>query len=92
MLVPEDELIFRPVHHGWLTIDGIHAIDVTLRDTRHCQYFGVAFSIEQLTEHFLSLGSEGMRHTSVLEEMLGVEICDPHAREHNGADIRKHRK
>lgn len=29
--------------HGWLTLDGEHAIDVTLPDAESCAYFGIAF-------------------------------------------------
>jgi hypothetical protein len=31
------------IHHGWLTLDGIHAIDVTLPDASDHIYFGVMF-------------------------------------------------
>jgi hypothetical protein len=29
--------------HGWLTLDGERAIDVTLPDAESCAYFGIAF-------------------------------------------------
>lgn len=29
--------------HGWLTLDGEHAIDVTLHDAESYAYFGIAF-------------------------------------------------
>jgi hypothetical protein len=31
------------VAHGWLTLDGEHAIDVTWPDAESCAYFGIAF-------------------------------------------------
>jgi hypothetical protein len=31
------------IHHGWLTLDGIHAIDVTLPDAEDHLYFGIMF-------------------------------------------------
>ena len=32
-------------HHAWITVDGVHAIDVTLRDTGPgVSYFGIPFS------------------------------------------------
>jgi hypothetical protein len=28
-----------PFHHAWITLDGIHAIDVTLKKAPECSYF-----------------------------------------------------
>ena len=34
-----------PFHHAWITVDGVHSIDVTLRDTGpDVSYFGIPFS------------------------------------------------
>jgi hypothetical protein len=34
-----------PFHHAWITVDGVHAIDVTLRDVGpDVSYFGIPFS------------------------------------------------
>jgi hypothetical protein len=37
-----------PVHHGWNTKDGVHAIDVTYKDAPKHQYFGIPFSVKAL--------------------------------------------
>ena len=38
-------------HHAWITIDGIYAIDVTLRShIPDCLYFGIPFSLEVLRQ------------------------------------------
>lgn len=38
-----------PVHHAWVTLDGVNAIDVTLREPpTDCLYFGVPFPLEVL--------------------------------------------
>jgi len=29
--------------HAWVTLDGLHAIDVTWRDGPNCHYFGIVF-------------------------------------------------
>jgi hypothetical protein len=31
-------------YHAWVTLDGVHAIEVTLRDAPDCHYIGVPFS------------------------------------------------
>lgn len=36
--------------HVWLTLDGIHAIDVTLKDAPAYHYLGIAFSHTVLCE------------------------------------------
>src|SRR5262245_18836640 len=35
-----------PVHHAWITLDGVHAIDVTWPNAPECSYFGIPFSKE----------------------------------------------
>jgi hypothetical protein len=37
-------------HHAWITLDGEHAIDVTLSDAEDHFYFGIAFSSPQFNE------------------------------------------
>jgi hypothetical protein len=32
-----------PIHHGWITLDGVHAIDPTLPHGERCFYFGITF-------------------------------------------------
>jgi hypothetical protein len=36
----------KAVHHGWVTLDGVHAIDVTFKDAPKCWFFGIPFSEE----------------------------------------------
>jgi hypothetical protein len=31
-------------HHGWVMLDGVHAVDVTLKEATKCWYFGIPFS------------------------------------------------
>jgi hypothetical protein len=57
-----------PIHHAWVTLDGVHAIDVTWtwRDPADCSYFGIAFPTQILARHFyliplLSNSSAGLR-------------------------------
>jgi hypothetical protein len=45
-----------PIHHAWLTLDGIHAIDVTMKDATAYHYFGIAFSHEVLYEWIIRRG------------------------------------
>lgn len=33
-----------PVHHAWITLGGVHAIDQTLANGAMCQYFGIPFT------------------------------------------------
>ncbi|WLA83223.1 hypothetical protein [Bradyrhizobium elkanii] len=35
-------------HHAWVTLDGVHAVDVTLRSPEEAQFFGIAFSLPTL--------------------------------------------
>jgi hypothetical protein len=37
-------------HHAWITLDGEHAIDVTLSDAEDHFYFGIAFPSPQFNE------------------------------------------
>ena len=39
-----------PFSHAWLTLDGEHAIDVTLPDAESCAYFGIAFDNHQVSQ------------------------------------------
>ena len=40
--------------HAWLTLDGEHAIDVTLRDAENLAYFGIAFDNHQISQSILT--------------------------------------
>jgi hypothetical protein len=42
------------VAHGWLTLDGQHAIDVTLPDAENNAYFGIAFDNHQVSQFILT--------------------------------------
>ncbi|MFQ3451795.1 hypothetical protein PMN64_00500 [Bradyrhizobium sp. UFLA01-814] len=42
------------VHHGWISPDGVHAIDVTLRyPPESIEFFGVAFTVGTATSELL---------------------------------------
>jgi hypothetical protein len=45
------------VHHAWVTLDGVHAIDVTWDDPPDCHYFGIAFPKEIVSRYGYSQGS-----------------------------------
>ena len=45
-----------PIHHAWLTLDEVHAIDVTLKDAPACHYLGIPFSHEVLCEWYIRRG------------------------------------
>ena len=38
-------------HHAWLTLDGVHAIDVTWDNPADCHYFGIAFPKEIVSRY-----------------------------------------
>lgn len=42
-------------HHAWVTLDGVHAVDVTLRLPEEAQFFGIAFSLAGLRRQILSV-------------------------------------
>jgi hypothetical protein len=45
-----------PIHHAWVTLDGVHAIDATWtwHDPADCRYFGIAFPPLILARHCIS--------------------------------------
>jgi hypothetical protein len=72
-----------PIHHAWVTLDGIHAIDVTLRGpASDCQYFGIPFSLkvlEKWTERRPAQGAmlDGMNPIEQMEELLEDAVREP---------------
>jgi hypothetical protein len=42
--------------HAWITIDGIHAVDVTFQDISDCQFFGIPFHLNTILEEIRSRG------------------------------------
>jgi hypothetical protein len=49
-----------PIHHAWITLDGVHAVDVTLREPApNCSYFGIPFSSEVLQSALCRLNCWG---------------------------------
>jgi hypothetical protein len=48
-----------PIHHGWITLDGVHAIDPTFADSEHCLYFGITFDTVELAK---AIAKEGAYH------------------------------
>ena len=63
-----------PVHHAWLTLDGIHAVDVTWRmGPAGCDYFGITFTngvLERFTSRTRSWGPllGSSQHDEVLRD------------------------
>jgi hypothetical protein len=56
--------------HGWLTLDGEHAIDVTLPDAESYAYFGIAFDVVALAKAILRSGG-------YFESRLGLNTIMP---------------
>jgi hypothetical protein len=44
---------FGPIHHGWVTLDGVHAIDLTLREESF-GYYGVIVPTKQACKLMMS--------------------------------------
>jgi hypothetical protein len=36
------------IHHAWVSLDGVHAIDPTLPNASACRYFGIPFPVSAL--------------------------------------------
>jgi hypothetical protein len=45
-----------PTHHAWVTLDGVHAVDVTWNAPADCHYVGIAFPKEIMARHGLQEG------------------------------------
>jgi hypothetical protein len=45
-----------PMHHAWITLDGVHAIDPTWDDPADAYYAGIAFPTEIMARHILQQG------------------------------------
>jgi len=45
-----------PIHHAWITLDGVHAIDPTWRDPVNCHYVGIAFPKDIVARYCMSEG------------------------------------
>lgn len=56
-----------PILHAWVTLDGIHAKDPTMKDTGNCSYFGIIFDLETMMK-------EQMRNKcyGLLDQGLGL--------------------
>jgi hypothetical protein len=55
--------------HGWLTLDGEHAIDVTLPNAESYTYFGIAFDTVAL--------AKAIRKSGCYESHLGLTDTIP---------------
>jgi hypothetical protein len=55
--------------HGWLTLDGEHAIDVTLPDAENYAYFGIAFDKVTL--------AKAIQRSGCYESVLGLDDLMP---------------
>jgi hypothetical protein len=60
-------------HHAWITLDGLHAIEVTL-SASNVSYFGIPFSLEVLQRWTVKQGYWGLLHNHYpiekMEELL----------------------
>lgn len=60
-------------HHAWVTLDGVHAVDVTLRVPEEARFFGIAFSLAGLREQILSVRKGRVPMLDVLYPMEALE-------------------
>jgi hypothetical protein len=72
----------RVHHHAWVTLDGVHAIDVTWNNPADCHYLGIAFPKEIVSRYgqsrglWVSLLSE-CKPSAALRELLAAGRTDP---------------
>jgi hypothetical protein len=65
----------RPGHlfqHAWITIDGTHAVDVTLQNISDCLFFGILFPLKTISEEIRSRGDRPfplLDHAQSMEAM-----------------------
>jgi hypothetical protein len=62
------------IHHAWVTIDGVHALDPTWADATVCAYFGIAFRAELVGRALNSCRQYGLLDpldTTLLESPVG---------------------
>jgi hypothetical protein len=62
------------IHHAWVTIDGVHALDPTWADATVCAYFGIAFRAELVGRALNSRRQYGLLDpldTTLLESPVG---------------------
>jgi hypothetical protein len=45
-----------PMHHAWVTLDGVHAVDVTWDGPADCYYVGIPFPNEIVARHGIDGG------------------------------------
>lgn len=57
-----------PIKHGWITLDGVHAVDVTWREPG-VLYRGIVIPSKALADHILRTGTMG--------DMLTEIVCKP---------------
>lgn len=71
---------YPPIHHAWISLDGIQAIDLTLRDrASETEFYGIPFSISLATEELMANGatlplfslSKPISHLHALAEKAG---------------------
>jgi hypothetical protein len=69
------------VHHGWLTLDGTNAVDVTWRTpANECHYFGIPFSNKVLERFTLRTNTWGpLLRYDELEWVLREAGLGPHS-------------
>jgi hypothetical protein len=68
-----------PVHHAWLSADGVHAIDQTLPDAPERAYFGIPFSnavLERVIDVRRSYGILSLlaERPEMAAEFLGLDL------------------
>jgi len=66
--------------HAWITIDGVHAIDVTWRNAVQCHYFGIVFPAEVLATWMLKRGYWGLLDPVEDELLLDAGLSRAHSR------------
>jgi hypothetical protein len=63
-------------HHGWITLDGTNAIDITLRDNIGCKYFGIPFAEPALKKLIMTINVERRATCSMLADPIDARMVD----------------
>ena len=59
-----------PMHHGWVTFDGVHAVDVTWREPGD-HYIGIVFDTATVRDRISKTGEGGELLSEIVDPELG---------------------
>jgi hypothetical protein len=66
----------RAFHHGWITLDGANAIDITLLNSHEVKYFGIPFEHELLKKLIRKITTEEKAWVSLLSPPIDPRVTD----------------